>query len=53
MQSICDSINAINWSDNFRGRDPKEMVQIFTEKPSEVFSLVIPNKIVKFNDKDR
>ena len=53
VQSICDSINAINWSDNFRGLDSKEMVKIFTEKLSEVFSLFIPNKIVKFNDKDQ
>ena len=29
------------------------MVKIFTEKLSEVFSLFIPNKIVKFNDKDQ
>ena len=53
MQSICDSLNAINWSDNFRGLDSKEMVQIFIEKLSEVFSLFIPNKIVKFNDIDQ
>ena len=39
--------------DSFRGLDSKEMVKIFTEKLSEVFSFFIPNKTVKFNDKDQ
>ena len=44
-QAICDSINAVNWPDNFRDLDSKEMVKVFTDK--------LPNKIVKFNDKDQ
>ena len=53
VQAICDSINAVNWPDNCRGLDLKEMVKVFTDKLFEVFARFILNKIVKFNDKDQ
>ena len=48
VQAICDSINAVNWSDHFRGLDSKEMVNIFTDK---VFSCFILNKTVNLMTK--
>ena len=53
VQAICDSINAVNWSDSFRGLDSEGMVKIFTDKRLEDFAHFIPNKIVQFNDKDQ
>ena len=45
---IIVSINKIDWTACFDGLNPTEMVEIFTNALSEY----IPNKAVKFDDKD-
>ena len=52
VQMIIESINKINWTACFDGLNPTEMVEIFTNSLSEIFSEYIPNKVVKFDDRD-
>ena len=49
---VIESINKINWTACFDGLNPTEMVEMFTNSLSEIFSEYIPNKVVKFDDRD-
>ena len=49
---IIESVNKIDWAACFDGLNPTEMIEIFTNSLSEIFSEYIPNKIVKFDDRD-
>lgn len=52
VQMVIRSINNINWTACFDELNPTEMLGIFTNSLSEIFSYYIPNKVVKFDDRD-
>ena len=52
VQMIIDSINKIDCTACFDGLTPTEIVEIFTNALSEIFSEHISNKVVKFDDRD-
>ena len=49
---IMDTIAPINWLSTFSGMGPEEMTTVFTNEIYSIVSAYIPNKVVKFNDKD-
>ena len=49
---IIESIYKIDWTACFDMLNPTEMVEIFTNALSEIFSEHIPNKVVQFHDRD-
>ena len=52
VQMIIESINKINWTACFDGLNTTEMVEIFTNALSKIFSEYIPKKVVKFDDRN-
>ena len=52
VYKIRASIAAINWAHLFEGKNPTELVEIFTKKFLEIMKECIPNKIKTFNDRD-
>ena len=52
VKMIIESINKIDWTACFDGLSPTEIVDIFTDFLSEIFSKYIPNTVVKFDDRD-
>ena len=51
IQFIHNAISEIDWKSRFMDLDPNEMA-VFTTAIYSILSLNIPNKVVKFNDKD-
>ena len=52
IQSIHNAISEIDWKSQFMDLDPNEMADVFTTAIYSILSLTIPNKVVKFDDKD-
>ena len=52
IQYIRNAVSEINWKSRFSGLDPNKMVEVFTTAIYSLLSLNIPNKVVKFDDKD-
>ena len=51
-RAIIDAIALIDWVSKFSEMGPEEMTREFTKEISYIFSAFIPNKVVKFNDKE-
>ena len=51
-QKIRDSINSMDWEMQFNGFDTDQMTEFFTNKILSIMSVNIPNKVVKYCDKD-
>ena len=49
---IRESVTKFDWATLFDGLNPMEMVEKFTNVLSEICSLYIPNRVVKFDDRD-
>ena len=49
---IRESVSITDWASVFYGLSPTEMVDKFIKVLSELFTLHIPNRIVKFDDRD-
>ena len=49
---IRESISSADWASLFYGLSPTEMVDKFTNVLSELFTRHIPNRVVKFDDRD-
>ena len=47
-----DDIAYIDWLSKFSEMGPEEMTTAFTNEIYSMVSAYIPNKVVKFNDKD-
>ena len=49
---IRESTLSTDWASLLYGLNPTEMVDIFTNLLSELFSLHIPNRVVKFDNRN-
>ena len=45
-------LNSIDWLSKFSEMGPEEMTTAFTNEIYSIVSAYIPNKVIKFNDKD-
>ena len=49
---ILKSLNNIDWESKFKDLSTNDMVQHFTSTIMDIVSTFIPNKVVKFDDRD-
>ena len=52
IQSIHNAIRGIDWKSRFMGLGPNEMADNFATTIYSMLSLNVPNKVLRFNDKD-